>query len=92
MGQTQQHSKDRSSTSSEMMFCCSCMVASWSRTQKSIALSTELKTVEPELEIRLDSSSARQWLQRTGIGRLKHLASRGLWLQDLSQSRVRGDD
>ena len=73
--------KDWSSTSSGMIFCCSCVVASWSRTQKSIALSscdselvaatmraaegilmkeilqfllsTELKTVEPELEIRL---------------------------------------
>ena len=33
-------SKDRSSASSGMIFCCSCMVASWSRTQKNIALSS----------------------------------------------------
>ena len=32
--------KDRSSTSSGMIFVCSCLVASWSRTQKSIALSS----------------------------------------------------
>ena len=34
-----------------------------------------------QLDIRMDSSSARQWLQRSGIGRLKHLAARSLWLQ-----------
>ena len=33
-------------------------------------LSVELKIVEPELERRLDSSSARQWLQQAGVGRL----------------------
>ena len=92
------------------------MVASRSRTQKSIALSScegelvaatmgategilmkeilrfllsvELKIVEPELESRLDSSSARQWLQQAGVGRLKHLASRSLWLQDAVREKT----
>ena len=97
--------KDRSSTSSGMVFVCSCLVSSWSRTQKSIALSSceaelvaatigaaegilireVLKFVlnqEVHLDVRMDSSSARQWLQRSGIGRLKHLAARSLWLQN----------
>ena len=34
------------------------------------------------LDVRKDSSSARQWLQRPGIGRLKHLAARLFWLQN----------
>ena len=37
---------------------------------------------EVHLDVRMDSSSARQWLQRSGIGRLKHLAARSLWLQN----------
>ena len=97
-------SQDRSRTSSGMVFVCSCLVSSWSRTQKSIALSSceaelvaatmgaaegilireVLKFVlnqEVHLDVRMDSSSARQWLQRSGIGRLKHLAARSLWLQ-----------
>ena len=120
--------KDRSSTSSGMVFVCSCLVSSWSRTQKSIALSSceaelvaatigaaegillfstmkiklyvcllipqkfnrilireVLKFVlnkEVHLDVRMDSSSAKQWLQRSGIGRLKHLAARSLWLQN----------
>ena len=88
-----------------MVFVCSCLVSSWSRTQKSIALSPceaelvaatigaaegilireVLKFVlnqEVHLDVRMDSSSARQWLQRSGIGRLKHLAARSLWLQN----------
>ena len=88
-----------------MVFVCSCLVSSWSRTQKSIALSSceaelvaatigaaegilireVLKFVlnqEVHLDVRMDSSSARQWLQRSGIGRLKHLAARSLWLQN----------
>ena len=79
-------------------------MSSWSRTQKSIALSScEAELVaatigaaegiltreilrfvlnaDVQLDIRVDSSSARQWLQRSGIGRLKHLAARSLWLQ-----------
>ena len=95
--------KDRSSTSSGMVFVC--LVSSWSRTQKSIALSSceaelvaatigaaEGKLIrevfkfvlnkEVHLDVRMDSSSARQWLQRSGIGRLKHLAARSLWLQN----------
>lgn len=34
------------------------------------------------LELRSDSSSARQWLQRAGVGRLKHYSIRLLWLQN----------
>ena len=34
-----------------------------------------------ELHLKMDSSSGRQWLHKQGIGRLKHLASRSLWLQ-----------
>ena len=37
---------------------------------------------EVHLDVRMDSSSARQWLQRSGIGRLRHLAARSLWLQN----------
>ena len=92
--------RDRSSTSSGMVFVCSCLVSS----QKSIALSSceaelvaatmgaaegiltseilrFLLATNVQLDIRMDSSSARQWLQRAGIGRLKHLAARSLWLQ-----------
>ena len=88
-----------------MVFVCSCLVSSWSRNQKSIAVSSceaelvaatigavegilireALKFVlnqEVHLDVRMDSSSARQWLQRSGIGRLKHLAARSLWLQN----------
>ena len=98
-------SMDRSSTSSGMVFVFSRLVSSWSRTQKSIALSSceaelvaatigaaegilireVLKFVlnqEVHLDVRMDSSSARQWLQRSGIGPLKHLAARSLWLQN----------
>ena len=97
--------KDRNSTSSGMVFVRGSLVSSWSRTQKSIALSScEAELVaatigaaegilirevfkfvlnrEVQLDIRMDSSSARQWLQRSGIGRLKHLAARSLWLQN----------
>ena len=35
--------------------------------------------------IRADSSSARQWLQRSGVGRLKHYQVRLLWTQKLIQ-------
>ena len=35
--------------------------------------------------IRTDSSSARQWLQRTGVGRLKRYHVRLLWTQALIQ-------
>ena len=39
-------------------------------------------TNEPTtLEMRSDSSSARQWLQRSGVGRLKHFAARLCWVQ-----------
>ena len=33
------------------------------------------------LEIRSDSSSGRQWLQRSGVGRMKHYDTRLLWMQ-----------
>ena len=36
--------------------------------------------------IRADSSSARQWLQRSGVGRLKHFQVRLLWTQRLIQN------
>ena len=38
--------------------------------------------------VRTDSSSRRQWLQRTGVGRLKHYSARLLWTQDLIQRRL----
>ena len=34
------------------------------------------------LEARSDSSSGRQWLQRSGLGRLKHIDVRLCWLQE----------
>ena len=40
------------------------------------------------LEAWSDSSSGRQWLQRSGIGRLKHIDVRLCWLQDAIRSKV----
>ena len=85
------------------------MVASSSRTQKSISLSSceaellaltaacaegiflreavSFCTQRPaELIVYTDSASARQFLARQGLGRLRHLDLRLLWLQDLVRS------
>ena len=40
------------------------------------------------LEARSDSSSGRQWLQRSGIGRLKHIDVRLCWLQEAIRNKV----
>ena len=85
------------------------VVASSSRTQKSISLSSceaellaltaacaegiflreavSFCTQRPaELIVYTDSASARQFLARQGLGRLRHLDLRLLWLQDLVRS------
>ncbi len=36
-----------------------------------------------KIEIFIDSSSARSFLMRRGVGRLKHIDAKQLWLQDL---------
>ena len=45
------------------------------------ALWSFLVGTDVQLELRSDSSSGRQWLQRAGVGRLKHYQIRLLWLQ-----------
>ena len=42
---------------------------------------------EALLELRNDSSSGRQWLQRSGVGRLKHFQIRLCWLQQAIKER-----
>ena len=37
-----------------------------------------------EIEIKVDSSAAHAFFHRRGVGRMKHLDSRILWLQDLT--------
>lgn len=41
-----------------------------------------LSTESTDHELRSDSSSGRQWLQRSGVGRLKHYETRLLWMQE----------
>ena len=41
-----------------------------------------------DLELRIDSSRARQWTQRRGLGRLKHVDVRLCHLQDLVRNSV----
>ena len=36
-----------------------------------------------EIEIKVDSSAAHAFFHRRGVGRIKHMDSRTLWLQDL---------
>ena len=36
-----------------------------------------------EIEIKVDSSAAHAFFHRRGVGRMKHINSRILWLQDL---------
>lgn len=102
----------RKSTTSAIVLLDGVFVHSYSRNQKSIALSSceaevlaatsagsealVLKTCWDFLcksgcilELRSDSSSARQWLQRAGVGRLKHFSIRLLWLQSaIRESRI----
>ena len=94
----------RQSTTSVMVFMNSILCFSYSRGQKSIALSSceaevlaatsagsealLIKTLweficnrVAILELRSDSSSGRQWLQRSGVGRMKHFQIRLCWIQ-----------
>ena len=87
-----------------MIFLHGCLVAAWSRSQKSIALSSceaeflasaggaadalQLKELWQFLTKRLamiktitDSSSCRAFTERLGVGRLKHIDTRYLWMQ-----------
>ena len=43
---------------------------------------------ETLLEARSDSSSGRQWLQRAGLGRLKHIDVRLCWLQQAVHDKI----
>ena len=94
----------RHSVSSAVIYVNGRMVTSWSRTQKSIALSSceseylasvgggaealyisalweFLTHKETEARIISDSSSCRAFSQRQGVGRLKHINVKYLWLQ-----------
>ena len=85
----------RHSVSSTMIFLNGCLVAAWSRSQKSIALSSggaaealQLQELWQFLTKRLaeiktitDSSSCRTFTERLGVGRLKHIDTRYLWMQ-----------
>ena len=78
-----------------MIFLNGCLVAAWSRSQKSIALSSggaaealQLQELWQFLTKRLaeiktitDSSSCRTFTERLGVGRLKHIDTRYLWMQ-----------
>ena len=37
-----------------------------------------------EIEVKVDSSAAHAFFHRRGVGRMKHIDSRILWLQDLT--------
>ena len=94
----------RHSVSSVMIFLNGCLIAAWSRSQKSIALSSceaeflasaggaaealQLKelwqfltTREVMIKTITDSSSCRAFTERLGVGRLKHIDTRYLWMQ-----------
>ena len=101
----------RRSTTACMIFLDSVLVTSFSRTQKSIALSScesevlaltagcsegillrsiweFLSQKQCEVIARSDSSSGRQWLARSGVGRLKHFDIRLRWLQSAIRKQV----
>ena len=101
----------RKSTTACVIFLDSVLVTSFSRTQKSIALSScesevlaltagcsegiLLRTIWEFLSqtgckivARSDSSSGRQWLARSGVGRLKHFDIRLCWLQSAIHKKV----
>ena len=94
----------RHSVSSTFIFLNGCLVISWSRSQKSIALSSceaeflaaaggcaeglqvkDLWSFISKREVILraitDSSSCRAFSERLGVGRLKHIDTRYLWVQ-----------
>ena len=101
----------RRSTTSVMILMNGLLCLSFSRMQKSTALSsceaevlamtagaseallvkavwTFMVQQRCEVEMRSDSSSGRQWLQRTGLGRLKHVDVRLCWLQSALKQRT----
>eukprot|EP00913_Durusdinium_trenchii_P016912 g15900.t1 len=94
----------RHSVSSVFLFLNGCLVTSWSRSQKSIALSSceaeflvsaggvaeaiQVKDLWQFLSRRpvlikavTDSSSCRAFAERLGVGRLKHIDIKYLWMQ-----------
>ena len=94
----------RYSTSACIICADGVPIMSYSRTQKSTALSScesevlatsgaasegsllkkflaFLTREEVDMEVRSDSSSGRQWCLRSGVGGLKHIDLRVLWLQ-----------
>ncbi len=38
--------------------------------------------------LKMDSSSARSFMHRSGVGRMKHIDARVLWLQDLTSNKM----
>ena len=94
----------RKSTSSGIIVLNGIQVLSFSRTQKATASSSceaelyalsgtcgefEFLTGEQvRIEVRCDSSSARQWSQRRGVGRLKHVDGRLCQLQDWVRENI----
>ena len=94
----------RHSISSGMVFVNGRLVTAWSRTQRSIALSSSeseylasasagaealyigrlwnfLTQRETEVGVITDSSSGKAFTQRLGVGRIKHVDVKFLWLQ-----------
>ena len=95
----------RHSVSSVLIFLNKSLVCSWSRTQKTISLSSceaefmaciggcaeglhlagvwrFLTRKEVEVVAVTDSSSCRSFTQRQGVGKMKHLDAKMLWLQE----------
>ena len=103
-GDRSSQKRRRHSVSSVMIFLNGCLVSAWSRSQKSIALSSceaeflasaggaaealQLKELwqfltsrEVMIKTITDSSSCRAFTERLGVGRLKHIDTRYLWMQ-----------
>ena len=103
-GDKSSQARRRHSVSSICMFLNGCMVTSWSRSQKSIALSSceaeflasaggvaeaiQVKDLWQFISRRpvlikaiTDSSSCRAFTERLGVGRLKHIDIKYLWMQ-----------
>ena len=103
-GDKSSEKRKRHSVSSVIICVNGRVVLSWSRSQRSIALSSceseylsaigggseglfvsrlweFLVRKVPELSLVCDSSSCRAFAQRLGVGRLKHVETKFLWLQ-----------
>ena len=80
----------RTQSQSALSSCESEFYALTTGVQEALFVKSLLKEMFPKGEISIegyiDSTSATQVAQRTGVGRLKHLDIRHLWIQDLTES------